>query len=886
MNSKLKIFGLSLLLFILLQISLRYLINRNKEIQINITFKEHFELKRHNFRLMLDRYENFSKFIFDSIINQKNITGLIYKIENAPEDRKEKLRKELYYKMKDIYTIAKFHNYRIFHFHDSRGNSILRMHKPEKYGDNLLKFRPSIAMVVKNYKYIKGFEEGRIVNSYRYIFPLFYEKQYIGSVGISVSVYDMLKDFEKLFRGNSCFLMKKSITDKIINDRTKKNYKNSFLNNYYSYSLESFQKNGFSGDIPLRITDSIKAVLNKKVGNIDEVSQPFAEIIKIGDDYYTTDFFPVRNISGNQSGLVVSIEKLSQARFISAIFENYSFGSIFVSALLALVFGIIVRSRQLAVMQKRAMKEAKEAAEQASKLKSSFLANMSHEIRTPMNGVIGMTEILKRLPHTEEQKEYLNIISTSANNLLNIINDILDYSKIESDKLDLEEISFSMNKVVEEVVDTVYIKAEKKGLSLISYVDPQINTNLEGDPVRIRQILINLLNNAIKFTEKGEVMLSCELVENTGTEMKLLIKVKDTGIGISEEYKKKLFESFTQADSSVTRKYGGTGLGLSISKRLVELMNGTIDVESTLGEGTTFIINIAFKITESSDEDYFLKEDLKGLSALIIDDNENNRLIFKKYLSYWQIHCREAEGVDEAVDIVKAERKNNKSFDLIFVDYHMPEKNGIEFARIMKSGNLTGKSQMIMISSISEMINKDELLQYGFKARIFKPVKVDQFKEVIIKALNKEIKRKLQPGADNTVEETPLPGHLKILLAEDNLINQKVAKISLKQLGYDIDIAHNGKEAVDMHLQHNYDIILMDIQMPEMNGMEATAQIRKEEEKSRKHTFIVALTANAMKEDVEKYRNSGMDEVITKPFKQSELREVILKGANLMSDKN
>jgi CheY-like chemotaxis protein len=307
------------------------------------------------------------------------------------------------------------------------------------------------------------------------------------------------------------------------------------------------------------------------------------------------------------------------------------------------------------------------------------------------------------------------------------------------------------------------------------------------------------------------------------------------------EAKQKLFKAFSQTDASTTRKYGGTGLGLSISKRLVELMNGTIDVESTIGDGTTFIINIAFKITESSDEDYFMKEDLKGLSALIIDDNENNRLIFKKYLSYWQIHCREAEGVDEAVDIVKAERKNNKSFDLIFVDYHMPEKNGIEFARIMKSGNLTGKSQMIMISSISEMINKDELMQYGFKARIFKPVKVDQFKEVILKALNKEIKRKLQPGADNTVEETPLPGHLKILLAEDNLINQKVAKISLKQLGYDIDIAHNGKEAVDMHLQHNYDIILMDIQMPEMNGMEATAQI----EKKRKNQESILLSLHS-----------------------------------------
>jgi len=309
-------------------------------------------------------------------------------------------------------------------------------------------------------------------------------------------------------------------------------------------------------------------------------------------------------------------------------------------------------------------------------------------------------------------------------------------------------------------------------------------------------------------------------------------------------------------------------------------MNGQISVESKQGEGTTFILNIVFDTTHSNDNNYFENKDLNNLTSLIIDDNKNNRLVFTKYLSYWGIDCDEAQSVDEAIARIKSEHKKQNHYDLIFVDYHMPEKNGIDFAKAMKKENLMGKSQMIMLSSISEMISEQKLQDYGFKVRIFKPIKMDQFKEAILKALNKEIDEKVKFNKEEVKDINLPPANIKILLAEDNLINQKVAMISLQQLGYKLDIAQNGVEAVEMYKKHHYDLILMDIQMPELNGMDATIAIKEYEKttKTEKQAFIVALTASAMKDDVEKYHVLGMNEVLTKPFHQKDLKEILIKA--------
>ena len=531
--------------------------------------------------------------------------------------------------------------------------------------------------------------------------------------------------------------------------------------------------------------------------------------------------------------------------------------------------------------------QAKEKAEEMARLKSSFLANMSHEIRTPMNGVIGMTEILKQTKLTEDQKEYVSIIESSAGSLLNVINDILDFSKIESNKIEIESISFHIRKVIEDVGDTLLLLVNKKRINLLIYIDPEIPDVVIGDPVRLRQVILNLANNAVKFTSEGEVVISAELVKQEETDDKkkatILFKVKDTGIGISEEAKEKLFEAFAQADATISRKYGGTGLGLTISLRLVELMGGDMKLESEVGKGSEFYFQLDFEVGEATTEEYFTDtEDLSRLRVLILDDNDSNRIIFKKYFSYWGIHCDEASNVNEAVTKVKQAIENHSNYNLILADFQMPDQTGFDFGDILLKENLKKNTRLILFSSISDMIDAKTIHKHGFDAYLYKPVKYHPFRKIVFETINKQVEYKLKDSG--VIEEVKNKeresgsSEMKILLAEDNLINQKVATVTLFKLGYkNVDVANNGTEAVQMHLKNHYDLILMDIQMPVMNGLDATEKIRESERANPniKRVKIVALTANAMADDVKMYLQHGMDDVLTKPFKPNELKRVV-----------
>jgi two-component system, sensor histidine kinase and response regulator len=583
--------------------------------------------------------------------------------------------------------------------------------------------------------------------------------------------------------------------------------------------------------------------------------------------------FIVAMIQGEQQLLGVRSRQAETSARHAIVIEL--FVAVAASGLLLVAFLLVQMDTNEKAKAREELGKAKEMAETASQAKSTFLATMSHEIRTPMNGILGMTDLVLDTELTAEQRDNLGLVKYSAESLLSIINDILDFSKIEAGKLELEAIPFGLRECLGETMKMLRFRAQVKGLELTYEVKPEVPEAFLGDPGRIRQILINLIGNAVRFTEQGQIFVSVEEQSQLPAASWLRFAVKDTGIGIPADKQKTIFEAFSQADGSMARRYGGTGLGLTICVRLIEMMGGRIWVESQPGEGSTFFftVRLALQSTPSAPPAPLDPEQLRDLPALVVDDNRTNRGVLEEMLNRWGMKPIAVGSGRAALEALEIAKSTGHPFSLMLLDRSMPEMDGFALAeRIRQVPDLAGVT-IVMLTSAGHPGDGARCRELGIGAYLVKPVRPSELFDSICQVLQKgSLKTNPPLVTRHTLREGP---RSRVLLAEDNAVNQTLAVRLLEKRGYAVVVVENGRAAMAALEREHFDAVLMDVQMPEMDGLEATAAIRAKEETAGGHIPIIAMTAHALKGDEERCLSAGMDAYISKPIRTSELFETI-----------
>ena len=729
-------------------------------------YKENIKVLESEYKSLLLPYENFAKYIFEREINQEWIKEEIKAAGEEPEKR-DLIRETLFNYFSGFYNLIEQFNFRQLHFHLPGAVSFLRMHKPEKYGDELTDVRESIVLAAQSGEFVKGFEEGRIFNGYRMVFPLYFSEEFIGTVEISISFSTICQDLSNEFDIPFLFIIHKDIVEEKVFETEQNNYEQTKYLDQYLYDRETYEKvEAIASDLNIpyeKINHKLSEQYQKKVKD----GESFSLHTNINGTIYSAIFLNIQNFKDENVGYLISFKEDDETSDLIRKTKTTIFFIISIFFLLIILIYYMYRSRENALI--------------ANKAKSEFLANMSHEIRTPMNGILTAVEIIEKTDNERKQKDFLKIIKVSADSLLQIINDILDLSKIEAGKLQLEDITFDLTEILNDVTQLIFLSASKKGLSSELIIESDVPQYIKGDPLRLKQILLNLLSNALKFTEKGtiQMIVKREIVDVTQQD-KIVFSVQDTGVGIDEEKQNILFRKFSQADSTITRKFGGTGLGLAISKRLVEMMHGQIDFKSETGKGSEFFFRVPVK--RASDEEIQTCELEKrksnqtegipeiSLRVLVAEDNKVNQTIIKEILSGFGWNYQLVNNGKEALEAVK-----DDDFDVILMDVMMPVMDGLEATERIKALSEKAKIPIIALTASVTEVDLQRVFKAGMDAYIPKPIKITELRNTILNYISSDQKLEIR-------QECIDMGEVKKHIDDMDLYHQTIIPVFIEDL--------------------------------------------------------------------------------------------------------